>query len=205
MNEEMLFRIVFWLLLFIVILFNRLIPAIRSRKNKEKILPNNQAIHNEGKVLFFLRIILGIPFFGFLICYSIYPPFMNLLHLNIALWLRWIGAIVAFIGVVFWVYSQAILDRNWSPQLQIQAEHKLIKRGPYKAMRHPLYTSMFIWVIGLAILTANWGFVVFAVLTIIALIARVPKEEKMMIEQFGDEYRKYLSETGRFLPKLMKK
>jgi protein-S-isoprenylcysteine O-methyltransferase Ste14 len=54
-------------------------------------------------------------------------------------------------------------------------------------------------------LTANWGFVVFAVITIIVLIARVPKEEKMMIEQFGDEYREYVSETGRFLPKLMNK
>jgi protein-S-isoprenylcysteine O-methyltransferase Ste14 len=60
---------------------------------------------------------------------------------------------------------------------------------------------MFIWVIGLVIFTANWGFIVMAVLTIIMLIARVPKEEKMMIEQFGEEYKKYKGKTGRFFPK----
>jgi protein-S-isoprenylcysteine O-methyltransferase Ste14 len=51
---------------------------------------------------------------------------------------------------------------------------------------------MFIWVIGLSLFTANMIFALLAVLTISFLILRVPKEEKMMIEQFGDEYKKYM-------------
>jgi protein-S-isoprenylcysteine O-methyltransferase Ste14 len=201
MNEELLFRIVFWVFLLIVVLFNRVLPALRAKKSREKILPDKKAIKNEGKTAFFLRIALFLAFFAFLILYSIYPPFMNVLHIDLPIWLRWLGASVAFIGVVFWIYSQAVLDRNWSPQLQVQKEHKLITKGPYKAIRHPLYTAMFIWVIGLSLFTANMVFALLAILTIIGLVARVPKEEKMMIETFGDEYEKYKKNTGRFFPK----
>ncbi len=74
--------------------------------------------------------------------------------------------------------------------------------GPYKVMRHPIYTAMFIWVIGLGLFTANIVFVLLAVLTIIGLAARVPKEEKMMIEELGDEYKSYIMNTGRFFPRL---
>jgi protein-S-isoprenylcysteine O-methyltransferase Ste14 len=60
---------------------------------------------------------------------------------------------------------------------------------------------MFIWVIGLALFTANLVFALMALLTITVLILRVPKEEKMMLEQFGDEYKKYMQMTGRFFPR----
>jgi protein-S-isoprenylcysteine O-methyltransferase Ste14 len=112
------------------------------------------------------------------------------------------GILFAFIGVVFWIYSQGVLSKYWSPQLQVQKDHKLITSGPYRVIRHPIYTAMFIWVIGLALFTANMFFALFALLTIILLISRVPKEEKMMIEQFGNEYKKYMEITGKFLPRI---
>jgi protein-S-isoprenylcysteine O-methyltransferase Ste14 len=55
---------------------------------------------------------------------------------------------------------------------------------------------------GLALLTANWVFLVLAVLIILGLIARVPKEEQMMLDEFGDQYSVYMKRTGRFFPKL---
>jgi protein-S-isoprenylcysteine O-methyltransferase Ste14 len=201
MNDEMLFRIVFWVFLLFIIVFNRIIPALRAKKSEEKILPDKKAIKNEGKTTFFLRIILFVLFLAFLILYFIYPPFMNLIHFDFPIWLRWLGTLFAFIGVVLWIYSQAMLDKYWSPQLQVQNEHKIITSGPYRVIRHPIYTSMFIWVIGLAIFTANIGFALIALLTIIGLILRVPKEEKMMIEHFGDEYKKYMQITGSIFPR----
>jgi protein-S-isoprenylcysteine O-methyltransferase Ste14 len=201
MNDEMLFRIVFWVFLLFIMVFNRIIPALRAKKSEEKIWPDKKAIKNEGKTTFFLRILLFVLFLAFLILYSIYPPFMNLIHVNFSIWLRCLGTLFAFIGVVLWIYSQAVLDKYWSPQLQVQNEHKIITSGPYRVMRHPIYTSMFIWVIGLAIFTANIGFALIALLTIIGLILRVPKEEKMMIEHFGDEYKKYMQITGSIFPR----
>ncbi|MCJ7789357.1 MAG: isoprenylcysteine carboxylmethyltransferase family protein [Candidatus Atribacteria bacterium] len=201
MKEEMLFRIVFWVFMFFIMVFNRIIPALRAKKSEEKILPDKKAIKNEGKTTFFLRILLFVLLLAFLILYSIYPPFMNLIHVDFPIWLRWLGTLFAFIGVVLWIYSQAVLGKYWSPQLQVQNEHKIITSGPYRVIRHPIYTSMFIWVIGLALFTANMVFALLALLTIIGLILRVPKEEKMMIEQFGDEYKKYMQITGRFFPR----
>jgi protein-S-isoprenylcysteine O-methyltransferase Ste14 len=53
----------------------------------------------------------------------------------------------------------------------------------------------------LALVTANWVFVVLAVAVIAGLVARVPREEQMMIKEFGEEYKVYMQKTGRFLPK----
>jgi protein-S-isoprenylcysteine O-methyltransferase Ste14 len=132
MKEEMLFRIIFWVFLLFIMVFNRIIPALRAKKSEEKILPDKKAIKNEGKTTFFLRIILGVLFLAFLILYSIYPPFMNIIHFDFHIWLRWWGTLFAFMGVVFWIYAQTILGRYWSPQLQVQKEHKIITAGPYR-------------------------------------------------------------------------
>jgi protein-S-isoprenylcysteine O-methyltransferase Ste14 len=69
-------------------------------------------------------------------------------------------------------------------------------------VRHPIYAASFVWAIGLAVFTANAGFVFIAVLTIaFFLILRVPKEELLMTKQFGEEYRLYVQNTGKFFPK----
>jgi protein-S-isoprenylcysteine O-methyltransferase Ste14 len=58
------------------------------------------------------------------------------------------------------------------------------------------------WCVALGLLTANWIFVGLAVLSIGGLVWRVPKEEQMMLEAFGDEYKAYMQRTGRFFPRL---
>lgn len=204
MNEELIFRIVFWTFLFFIYVFTRVIPALRAKKSGQKIFYDKKAIRDEG-IAFYLRVILSVLFLPFLVLYSMYPPFMNLIHLDFPVWLRWLGTLFGFIGTAFWIYSQAVLDKYWSPQLQVQKEHKMITTGPYKVIRHPIYAATFIWVIGLALYTANMVFAFIALLAIIWLILRVPKEEKMMIGQFGDEYEQYILNTGKFFPKLRRR
>lgn len=202
MSEELTFRIVFWLHLFILYISNRVVPALRAKQSGQKLMPNHEAVENEGKTNFILRLILFLPFIALLILYSIYPPFMDLIHLNLPTWLRWLGVLIASIGLIYWIYSQWVLGRYWSPQLQVQKEHKLVTVGPYRAVRHPIYAASFVWAIGLAVFTANAGFVFIAVLTIaFFLILRVPKEELLMTKQFGEEYRLYVQNTGKFFPK----
>jgi protein-S-isoprenylcysteine O-methyltransferase Ste14 len=57
------------------------------------------------------------------------------------------------------------------------------------------------WGTSVALVTANWVFIVLAVVAIAGLFARVPREEQMMIEEFGEEYKAYMQRTGRFFPK----
>lgn len=73
--------------------------------------------------------------------------------------------------------------------------------GPYTRVRHPLYTAMFGVGTAFALVSANWCFVVLAVAMIAGLVARVPREEQMMLEEFGEEYKAYVQRTGRFFPK----
>jgi protein-S-isoprenylcysteine O-methyltransferase Ste14 len=202
MNNELVFRIIFWFFLSVIIIFNRIIPLMYSKKNNEQLIPDKAAVKNEGKPTFILRIIFGLVFFGILLAYSLYPSFMSILHLDYSLWIRWLGVLISIVGTVFWIYSQIVLGRYWSPQLQIQNEHKIISEGPYKYIRHPIYTAMMVWVIGLVLFTANILFVILALTFFIFFVARVPKEEKMMIETFGDIYTKYMKDTGRYLPKI---
>jgi protein-S-isoprenylcysteine O-methyltransferase Ste14 len=204
MKEEVLFRIIFWALILIIIAANRILPAVRAKKSKQKVLPGNQAMKNEGKPTLLLRIVLFIVLVTFLALYSIYPPFLNAIHIPLPVWLRWLGTSLSIIGAILWIYSQAVLDRYWSPQLQIQKDHKLVTSGPYRLIRHPIYAAMFIWSIGLALLTANLVFMMFTVIAIIGLIARVPKEERMMIVKFGKEYEEYQKNTGKYFLKIRK-
>jgi protein-S-isoprenylcysteine O-methyltransferase Ste14 len=73
--------------------------------------------------------------------------------------------------------------------------------GPYARVRHPLYTGMLGWGAGVAVVTANRVFVILAVMVIAGMMARVPREEQMMVEEFGEEYRTYMKRTGRFFPR----
>jgi protein-S-isoprenylcysteine O-methyltransferase Ste14 len=60
---------------------------------------------------------------------------------------------------------------------------------------------MFGYVTGLALVAANWFFIVFAIIAIVGISIRVPKEEEMMTKEFGEEYKAYMQRTGRFFPK----
>jgi protein-S-isoprenylcysteine O-methyltransferase Ste14 len=102
---------------------------------------------------------------------------------------------------VFW-RSHHDLGANWSPSLEIGARHQLVTHGVYASIRHPMYASFLLWGLAQPLLLQNWiagfgGLVVFLVL----LFARVPGEESMMLDHFGDEYRAYRARTGRVIPR----
>ena len=100
-----------------------------------------------------------------------------------------------------WTWTQAVLGKEWSPQLQLRGEHHLVTTGPYTRVRNPLYTAMLGWGVGVTLVTANWVFMVMALAVIGGMMARVPREEQMMFEEFGEEYRAYMKRTGRFFPR----
>ena len=117
------------------------------------------------------------------------------------LWAVIIGAVL-FLSAM-WVFRRThkALGRNWSISLQIREKHELISHGPYALVRHPMYTSFMLMALGQAFLLANWvvglaGVIGFAVL----FFLRVDKEERMMLEIFGPEYRAYMDRTKRIIP-----
>jgi protein-S-isoprenylcysteine O-methyltransferase Ste14 len=165
-------------------------------------MPDREAVEREGRGMFAVRFLMFLILLSWLILYALNPTWMRILSVHFPNWLRWFGFALGLGSLGFWSWTQVALGTAWSPQLQLRKEHHLVTTGPYARIRHPLYTAMLGYGTSLAFVTANWFFVVFAVVAIAAIFARVPKEEQMMIQQFGEEYKLYMQRTGRFLPNL---
>lgn len=117
--------------------------------------------------------------------------------------LGWLG-IVPMIGSL-WLFWRAHHDlgSNWSPTLEIGVEQTLVTTGIYARIRHPMYTSQALLAVAQLLLMPNWlagpaGLLVFAALYLL----RVPREEHLLREHFGESYTTYAAHTGRILPRL---
>ncbi|MEM9621848.1 MAG: protein-S-isoprenylcysteine O-methyltransferase [Pseudomonadota bacterium] len=113
------------------------------------------------------------------------------------------GVLCAVPGLWLFWRSHADLGHNWSFTLEIREDHGLITRGIYTRIRHPMYAAIFLLYGAQALFIHNWiaglsGLVAFGLMYVI----RVPIEEAMMREQFGEAYDEYCTQTGRMLPRL---
>ena len=131
----------------------------------------------------------------------VFTPWLNSFNMNLPEWVRGIGVMsYGFALILFW-WVHKTLGKNWSPALEIRKNHKLVTRGPYKYIRHPMYTYMWIGVAGYWLISSNWivGIVAFLTWSILYFI-RLSEEEKMMIEEFGEEYKDYMRKTKKIIP-----
>ena len=200
MTAESSFRIAFWVLMGLVLCM-RFFFISRLRLSGGQIMPDQAAIHREGRFVFAFRLLGFFMLVALLGLYALVPAVIETLSIQSPDWLRWTGFALGLISLVFWTWVQFALGRQFSAQLRLRAGHHLITTGPYASVRHPMYAAVSGFAIGLAFLTANWVFVILVLLVIVGLIVRVPREEQMMIDSFGEEYQSYMSKTGRFFPK----
>jgi protein-S-isoprenylcysteine O-methyltransferase Ste14 len=140
---------------------------------------------------------LILPFF-----YA-FSTLLDFAHAPLPAPLRWVGLAIGLGSLLLFASTHHALGRNWSGVLEIAEQHRLIVSGPYKRVRHPMYTAIFGVAISNALLSANWLIAAAGVVSVTLMyLARVTDEERMMIEQFGDEYRAYMQRTGRLVPRL---
>jgi len=109
------------------------------------------------------------------------------------------GTIIVIPGMVGYILSHFYLRRNWSLSASIKEGHKLVKSGPYRVVRHPMYSSMTIVVLGSGLLIANFMMILFTPVVGIAYHIRARKEEELLKEEFP-EYDQYTRETKMFIP-----
>ncbi len=114
-----------------------------------------------------------------------------------------VGALLFAVGIWLLWRSHADLGRNFAPTLQIVENHSLVTDGVFRRIRHPMYAAHLLWAIGQMLLLQNWiAGPAFLVVQIPLYLRRIPAEERMMLEQFGDEYLEYMKRTGRLIPRL---
>jgi protein-S-isoprenylcysteine O-methyltransferase Ste14 len=98
--------------------------------------------------------------------------------------------------------SHADLAGSFSPGLQIKKNHELVTTGVYEKTRHPMYAAHLLWAMAQLLLLQNWIVgPAFLVASIPLYVARIPREEEMMLDKFGEEYRRYAERTGRVMPR----
>lgn len=127
---------------------------------------------------------------------------LDFVHAPLPVVLRWIGALLGLGSLALLIACHRALGRNWSGVVQLAEGHVLVTHGPYRYIRHPMYTSLFGTAIAFALLTAN-GLVALTSIGSVTLmyVARVGDEEDMMLQAFGDSYEEHRRKTGRLLPR----
>ncbi|MBW1879008.1 MAG: isoprenylcysteine carboxylmethyltransferase family protein [Deltaproteobacteria bacterium] len=117
---------------------------------------------------------------------------------------------LGFLGVGLFLIAIWLLHRShddlgktWSPSVEPEAGERLVTDGVYRRIRHPMYAAHVWWGVAQALLLPNLLAGPLALVLMFVLIAmRVPREERALLETFGDDYRGYMEQTGRILPKL---
>lgn len=134
--------------------------------------------------------------------YLINPNWMNWSKIGLPESVRWLGVGIGILCVlgIYWLFSN--IGSGITPTSATRKEHKLSTSGPYRWVRHPLYTVGSTLFISFGMMADNWFIAALGVLAFIGMAARTPKEEANLIEKFGDEYREYMQRTGRYFPKL---
>lgn len=116
-------------------------------------------------------------------------------------WTAPLGVAVAALGLAVRGWALRSLGRFFTMPITIAADHRIVRAGPYRWVRHPSYTGGFLTALGLALtLGAVTGVVITFGALAVVYVYRIRLEEAALIARFGDEYRRYAAETSRLLP-----
>ena len=110
------------------------------------------------------------------------------------------GAILVVAGLLFTVWAREHLGRNWSDIVTIKVDHELIVSGPYRIVRHPIYTGLLLAFLGQAIARGEWRGLIGVALGLWAFWLKSRVEERLMREQFGAAYETYSQRVASLIP-----
>ncbi len=110
------------------------------------------------------------------------------------------GLMLTFAGIAFAVWARLLLGRNWSSNVTLKHDHTLIRQGPYRIVRHPIYTGLLVAMLGTALIVGELRGLIAVGLLFLAFWLKSSMEERFMLEQFGSEYRQYQSQVKGLIP-----
>jgi protein-S-isoprenylcysteine O-methyltransferase Ste14 len=137
---------------------------------------------------------------GFLLSVRLPLPWLNDRFVPLAIWPPALGAALTFAGLAFAIWARFAIADNWSGDVQLKQNHELIVVGPYRWVRHPIYTGLLLAFIGSALAVGEWRGVVAVLIAALALWRKLRREEALMRRQFGEAYVRYAARVPALIP-----
>jgi protein-S-isoprenylcysteine O-methyltransferase Ste14 len=150
------------------------------------------------------RVVMAGVVLGIWICPALYVAthWLDRFNYSAPSWAVWVAAVVFVAGLVVRWAAQRTLGGQWSHTLETTEGHQLVTAGVYGRVRHPIYAALTLWAVSQPFLLQN---VIAGPGGIVAVLlmwfVRVPREEQMMLDRFGDAYRQYMTRTPRLIPR----
>jgi protein-S-isoprenylcysteine O-methyltransferase Ste14 len=112
----------------------------------------------------------------------------------------WVGAILTLAGILCAILARYTLGRNWSAVVTVKQDHELIQYGPYRVVRHPIYSSFLLAILGTAIAFGRLRDFLALLLSTLGWKIKSLGEERFMQNQFGDRYAEYMRRVRGLIP-----
>ena len=171
----------------------------RRARLESEVIPRRR----EGGPVLAARALAGLLALFSILAHILKPEWMTWATFQAPAWVPWAGLVLGMLVIpgVYWVFSS--LGRNVSETVLTKQQHQLVVSGPYRWVRHPLYTTGLLMLTSVGMLLTSWLVLALAILALVLVrVLVVPVEERMLLSKFGDEYAEYMRRTARFFPGL---
>lgn len=195
MNTGLIFRI---LILLVLVLTFFISATYRKRAREEGEFIRRQ---EEGWPVLILRMAFALPLLVALLLNIFFPPLLAWSKYKLPLFIQIIGALIAVFCVpwILWVFRS--IGKNISETILIKQDHELITSGPYRWVRHPLYSGALLLLFSISLVFEDWIIFGYSLAGLIAFrLLVIPAEEQELLNAFGEEYECYQSSTGVLMP-----
>ena len=198
-DTDMIFRILF-ALAFIAMVAIRIFYQLQVLRDKRRVEVKEDSVSLAAGAL------AALTSMAFGAEYLFFPGFFSFAYaLHYPVWLRWLGAILLSAGIALLGLAHHHLGKSFHSLVVSKEGHELVETGPYRWIRHPIYTAYLMNYLGGGMLASNLV-LTFVPMTLYAVLVaiRLEKEEAVMRETFGEAYAEYAERTGRLLPRMKK-
>ena len=182
----------------VLLILSVLVISYRRRiQEMEKLIKQKE----EGWSPLALRLVFAVPLLAVLLLNIFYPQALFWSKIDIPLYLRVIGLIVAALCVplLWWIFRN--IGNFISANVIKTEEHQPATNGPYRVVRHPLYAGTLLLLISVSLVFGDWIIFGYSMIGIIAFrLLVIPAEEKQLLDVLGEDYECYQSRTGALFP-----
>jgi protein-S-isoprenylcysteine O-methyltransferase Ste14 len=196
MNQDATFRIV------LIAGFLAVIPIAMYYRVKSQATGEKLDRRQEGLFILATARPVGLILWVGIFAYMFSPSSMAWSSVPLPVWVRWMGVGVSAVAAALLLWTLRGLGPNLTDTVVTRRAHTLVTHGPYRWVRHPFYDSAALLILAVSLMAANWFFLLTGSVLVLLLVVRTRTEEEKLEARFGDAYRTYMKQTGRFLPKV---